>query len=89
MAARHHHKKVHGEHYSGHEERRKQEREDAGMIHEDHNAVANLPQEVMMKMYPNADYGMPEELDDTIRGIDRQMDKDDSKRKEHFAPKKV
>ena len=31
MAARHHHKKVHGEHYSGHEERRKQEREDANL----------------------------------------------------------
>lgn len=62
--------------YEGMAGRRKQEMEDAGMIHEDHSAVANLPQEVVMRPYPKApgyqDYG----LDDTIGGIDYQMGKD-------------
>jgi len=32
---------------------------------------------------------MPEGLDDTIRGVDMQMDYDDEQRREHFYPKKV
>lgn len=64
-------------HYAGAEPRRRQELEDAGMIHEDHNAIANLPQEVMIKMYPKSDMArMPEELDDTMHGIDHQIDRD-------------
>ena len=75
-------------HYAGAEPRRRQELEDAGMIHEDHSAIANLPQEVMFKMYPKAGYAMPEDIDDRLSGIDRQMDKDDSKRKQHEMPHK-
>lgn len=76
-------------HYEGREGRRHEEMRDAGMIHEDRNAIANLPQEVMIKHYPSSGAYMPEPLDDTIRGIDRQMDYDDSKRRAHFHPKKV
>jgi hypothetical protein len=77
------------EHYAGLQERRAQEREDAGMISEDHNAIANLPQSVVMRPYPK-NYGyLPEVLDDTIRGIDKQVDMDDSKRSKNFMPKKV
>ena len=75
--------------YAGMEPRRRQELEDAGMIHEDHNAIANLPQNVMIKAYPKTGPYLPEGLDDTMEGVDRQMDYDDAKRREHFYPKKV
>ena len=79
-----------GEYYAGAEPRRRQEMEDAGMIREDHSAVANLPQGVMMKPYPK-DTGnyLPENLDDTLRGVDRQMSYDNKKKMDHFYPKKV
>jgi hypothetical protein len=63
--------------------------EDMGMINEDHSAVANLPQNVMMKSYYKETDYLPENLDDTIRGIKFQMDYDNGKRKQHFKPKKV
>ncbi len=97
----HKHNKDHGERgmyrghltgaemYAGMEPRRRQELEDAGMIHEDHMAIANLPQNVMIKPYPRTGPYMPEILEDTIRGVDGQMDYDDKQRKAHFYPKKV
>jgi hypothetical protein len=77
------------DYYSGMEARRRMEMEDAGMIKEDHRAIANLPQEVMIKPYPHTGPYMPEGLDDTIKGVDHQMDYDDSQAKRHFYPKKV
>ncbi len=77
------------EQYAGMEPRRRQELEDAGMIHEDHMAIANLPQNVMIKPYPKTGPYNPEILDDTIRGVDGQMDYDDNQRARHFYPKKV
>jgi hypothetical protein len=85
MAAKRHY----DEHYAGRESRRHEEMRDGGMIHEDHSAIANMPQEVMMKPYPKTGPYMPENLDDTIRGVDKQMDMDDSKRRQHMHPKKV
>lgn len=76
------------EFYAGMEPRRRQELEDAGMIREDHSQIANLPQNVMMTPYPHTGPYLPEGLDDTIRGVDHQMDFDDGKRREHFYPKK-
>lgn len=80
-------------HYSGSYEgmsgRRTQEMQDGGMIREDHNAIANMPQEVMIKPYRESGSYMPENLDDKISGIDRQIDLDDSHRNRHLAPKKV
>ena len=75
--------------YAGMESRRAQEREDGGMLSEDKSAIANMPQSVIIKMYPKSGAYMPENLDDTLRGVDGQMDADDSKRRAHFAPKKV
>ena len=69
--------------------RRTQEMQDAGMIRENPNAIANLPQEVMIKPYPKNGPYIPEGLDDTIRGVDMQMDYDDEQRRAHFYPKKV
>lgn len=78
-----------GEMYAGMGSRRTQEMQDAGMIRENPMAIANLPQEVMIKAYPKNGPMMPEGLDDTIHGVDRQIDYDDSQRKAHFYPKKV
>jgi hypothetical protein len=77
------------EYYAGSGARRRQELEDGGMIHEDHSAIANLPQNVMMKPYPKTGPYMPEDLDDRIEGVDRQMNYDDKQRAAHFFPKKV
>lgn len=79
----------HRDYYAGMDTRRHQEMQDAGMIHEDHRAIANMPQEVMMKPYPRTGPYLPEGIDDTIRGVDHQMDYDDSQRSRHFYPKKV
>lgn len=68
--------------------RRTQEMQDAGMIRENPSAIANLPQEVMIKSYAKTGPYMPEGLNDDISGIDRQMDFDDSQRRAHFYPKK-
>lgn len=75
--------------YEGPASRRKMEMMDAGMIHEDHSQIANLPQQVMIKPYPMTGPYMPEDLDDTISGVHEQMDYDDKKRAEHYFPKKV
>lgn len=63
--------------YAGYEQRKRQEMEAGSMIHEDKNAIANLPQNVMIKEYPKVDYEKFH-LVDTIAVADRQM-KDDVK----------
>jgi hypothetical protein len=77
------------EHYSGKDERRRQEMKDASMIHEDHNAIANLPQNVIMREYPRMHDYLDWHSDDTIAGVSKQMDLDHGKMKDHFKPKKV
>lgn len=89
MAKRYHDKMSQGD-YSGEYARRTQEMQDAGMIHNDMSAIANLPQEVMIKPYPKHRDYMPEGLDDTIKGVDHQMDSlDGAQRDKHLHPKKV
>ena len=54
-------------------DKRREERMDSGfmgMISEDRNAPANLPQGVVHKYYPKCDYMDKYGLDDTIRGVD-------------------
>lgn len=80
---------VNGGFYGDRYEKERLEMQDASMIKEDPRAIANLPQEVMIKAYPRTGPYLPEALDDTIRGVDGQMDYDDSKRRAHFYPKKV
>lgn len=46
------------------------------MIREDHRAIANLPQEVMIKAYPVMPGYTPEGLNDTIDGVDHAMEGD-------------
>lgn len=87
--AEHRHKGMGPEYYAGADPRRRQEMRDANMIHEDHRAVANLPQNVIMRPYGDAGGYLPEDLDDTIGGVDRQMNYDGKKRNDGFMPKKV
>jgi hypothetical protein len=61
---------------------------DGDLIHEDRNAMANLPQEVIMKPYKKPDYTDFDNLDDTITGIDRQIDSDVSIAKRHKSKSK-
>jgi len=75
--------------YAGSDARKSQEMQDGGMIRENPAAIANLPQEVMIKPYPRTGPYLPEGIDDTIRGVDMQMDYDDSQRSSHLYPKKV
>ena len=79
----------HNEHYAGELARRTQEMEDGGMLHEDRGAIANMPQNIIMRPYPKNGGYIPETLEDSIVGVDAQINKDDRKRKEHMVPKKV
>lgn len=81
-------KRYHGS-YEDMDEVRAQERKDASMVPNGNGAHAGMPTEVVMKLYPKADSYMPENLDDTIKGIDSQKSTDNSKRRAHNVPKKV
>jgi hypothetical protein len=76
--------------YEGMEERRKQEREDSsifGMTQTSH--FANMPTEVIFKAVARPYSGMPENLDDTMKGVDRQIGIDEKDLHKHLHPKKV
>ena len=76
------------EHYAGADPRRRRELEDGNMVHEDHMAMANLPEKPIMRYYPKFEYGLDGYLDDTIGGIDRQMYDDMDEMKRHLKPEK-
>ena len=71
-----------------HRKMRRRFEDEGGMIHEDKGAMANLPQEVMMKEYPKFGYGLDEQLDDTARGIDGQIYDDMAGMKRHLSKSK-
>jgi len=75
--------------YAGMDPRMRTELEDSAMIHEDHRAIANLPQEVMIKPYPLVGTYIKEILNDDVSGVDAQMGYDDAQRERNFYPKKV
>jgi len=83
-----HHKK-HATHHMDEHMRRRHEMMDEGMIHEDKSEIANLPQNVMIKEYPRAYPSMPEDIDDTIRGVDEQLMADNRQRERGFGPPKM
>jgi hypothetical protein len=51
--------------------------------------MANLPTEVILKTVARPYSGMPENLDDTMRGVDHQIGTDEAGMHKDFAPKKV
>lgn len=67
---------------------RRQETKDFNMINEDHNAVANLPQQVIYHAWPEPGYYAESNLDDTIRGINEQIDADGAGMRYHKSTKK-
>jgi hypothetical protein len=70
--------------------RRTKEMEESGMIHEDRSAIANMPQTETMKPYPRSEYGLNGDYDDTIRGIDRQINTGDTgKARSIMKPEKI
>lgn len=71
--------------YEGNEGRRTQEMQDAGMIREDRSAVANMPQTEMYKPWGGDKMYMNSNLDDTIRGVDRQKNEDLGMAKRHLG----
>jgi hypothetical protein len=74
--------------YAGIKGRTKQENQDFMMLHEDHNAIANLPQNVMMKPYPRVRFAMDDDLNDDIRIVDYQMNADSRLQKKGPFPEK-
>lgn len=95
MAAKRHHGMKEGkglhwaEYYAGVDPRRRQEMMDGMMIREDHHAIANMPQEVVYRSYPKAGHTLAPYLDDTIQGVDSQMNRDDMMKMKNFDPKKL
>jgi len=73
---------------NGMDPRRYQEMRDAGMIQEDHSAVANLPQMVKYHDWPSEHDYPRYGLDDTIRGIDYQEEEDYKGMERHLQPGK-
>lgn len=65
--------------YEGLESARNTERRDSMMISEDRSAVANMPQNVIYKAWPKAGQYANYNLNDTISGINAQMDEDGRK----------
>lgn len=81
-------KKRYYEAYAGLDMRRRMEAEDSMMIKSDPSAPAGLPQKEMIKFYPKADYASYPDLDDTLRGVDKQMKSDSGKEKKGKFPEK-
>lgn len=81
-------KRFHGS-YAGKEDRRRQEERDGSMMPSGSGSFANMPTELVMREYPKAYDGMPENLDDSIRGIDSQIKSDNSKKMAHIQPEKI
>jgi|SRR5690606_12602991 len=74
--------------YADYDSRRRLEHEDYYMIHEDKSAMANLPQEAMIKQFPRTRFNLDPYLDDTQVGIDRQIDGDLGKMRKHLSKSK-
>jgi hypothetical protein len=79
---RHHHAAKHSSgmnneraYVSSYDEARRRALEDSGMIAEDRRAIANLPQGSYVRSWPETK-AFHYSLDDTIRGVDVQMDDD-------------
>lgn len=96
MAKRHHKNSEAARQYSANPDKSymrpeteyRQERKDAGMIQNDNSKIANLPTEVMMKAYPECPAYMDWEMEDNIRGIDKQLSGDNAARRRGFSPHK-
>ena len=73
--------------YEGSHGRKSLESADFAMFGESRSSFANMPQELVLKPFPKggrySDYG----IDDTVRGIDKQMNDDGAGLKAHMKTK--
>lgn len=67
---------------------RQERNEENSGIRESKSEVANLPQRESYKPWPKGGDYVDYFLDDTIRGIDKQLDEDGAKMKKHLQPGK-
>lgn len=74
--------------YSGLNAAREQQARDFSMISEDKSACANLPQQVKYHAWPKPGSYASYDLDDTIKGIDGQMNADGSGMRKHKSKSK-
>ena len=74
--------------YEAIDPRRRLEYEDSMILNEDPNAIANLPQDVKYHKWPRTSSGPQYNIDDTVHGVDVQMDKDMKGFKREFDPEK-
>ena len=81
-------KRYHGS-YEDHDDVRRMEHADSGLIPHHGGAHANMPTELVMKPFPKEHDYLPENLDDTARGIDHQLNLDNSAKHKHLDPKKI
>lgn len=76
--------------YEGIEERRKQEREDSSLFGSSQSEyMANMPTKVIFKEVSKPYSALDSNLDDTMKGVDRQIETDHSDARRHMKPKKV
>lgn len=62
---------------------------EGAMISSDYSAIANMPQNVKYVSYPGYNEGyMDGHINDTMRGIDKQVSSDDRGMKKQFKPEK-
>lgn len=57
------------------------------MIKNDESKIANMPQDVVMKTYPYPGM-LDENYDDSMDGIDKQMEKNGNVLKKQYVPHK-
>lgn len=69
--------------------RRAAEAHDFNMFGHSHDEIANMPSEVKMHAWEKVHDYMAGTEDDTIHGIDKQIDHDESKVKSHLKPRKA
>lgn len=74
--------------YAGSQNSKAMQERDSMMIGNDYNAVANLPQEVKYHAWPKARHYAQYDLDDTISGVDKQMNEDGADMKRHKSKSK-
>lgn len=60
-----------------------------GIMSSDRSKIANCPQDVMYHDYPRETKYLPEEIDDSLRAADAQIDGDNSQRMRGTMPRKA
>ena len=79
-------KDMENEFFAGVDPRRRQEIADGGMVREDHRQMANLPRQAIHAEYPQAPYYSSNYMDNAERGVDDQLDDNNSSMARYLNP---